>query len=211
MQVIVEIPYVLVPGLVYTAIVYPMMSFQWTAAKFTWFFFITFFSFLYFTYFGMMTVSFSPNDQISSIIASFFYSMFSLFSGFFVPKPVSSTPFTVILQLIFSTIINQLMTIATDGSFCVGLQRIPKWWIWYYWMCPLAWTVYGLIVTQYGDLEDIIKVPGQPDQTIKFYVKDYFGYDTDFIGQVAEVLVGFPVFFALIFAFCIKTLNFQRR
>ena len=98
-----------------------------------------------------------------------------------------------------------------DNIFAVGLQRIPAWWVWYYWICPLAWTVYGIIITQYGDLEDIIKVSGQPDQTIKFYIKDHFGYDTDFIGVVAAVLVGFSVFFAFTFAFCIRTLNFQQR
>jgi len=207
----VEIPYVLVQGLVYTIVVHLMMGFQWTAAKFSWFFFLSFFSFLYFTYYGMMTVSISPNHQVASIIASFFYALFNLFSGFFIPKPVSSS-FTVIHYLVLA-VVNQTMTMETDGFIqCVGLlQRIPKWWIWYYWICPLSWSLYGLIVTQYGDLEDVIKVPGQPDQMIKFYVKDYFGYHTDFIGVVAAVLVGFSVFFAFVFAFCIKRLNFQQR
>ncbi|XP_072984475.1 ABC transporter G family member 42-like [Typha latifolia] len=175
-QVIMEIPYVFIQGLYYTLIVYSMMSFQWTAAKFCWFFFISFFSFLYFTYYGMLAVSISPNHEVSAIFAATFYSLFNLFSGFFIPRP-----------------------------------RIPKWWVWYYWICPLAWTVYGLIVTQYGDLDDIISVPGQGDQPIKYYIKHHFGYNTDFMGVVAVVLVGFSVFFALLFAFFIKKLNFQQR
>ncbi|ONK80620.1 uncharacterized protein A4U43_C01F19870 [Asparagus officinalis] len=175
-QVVVEIPYVFLQSLLYTVIVYSMMSFEWTAAKFAWFFYICFFSFLYFTYYGMMTVSISPNHEVAAILASTFYTLFYLFSGFFIPRP-----------------------------------RIPKWWIWYYWICPTAWTVYGLIVSQYGDLEDVIMVSGQPNQTIKFYVKDHFGYDTNLMGAVAVVLVGFAVFFALMFAFCIKKLNFQHR
>lgn len=92
-----------------------------------------------------------------------------------------------------------------------GAQKIPHWWVWYYWICPLAWTVYGLIVTQYGDLEDTIQVPGEERQKIKDYVKHYYGYHTDFIGVVAAVLVGFSVFFAVMFAYCIKKLNFQQR
>jgi len=92
-----------------------------------------------------------------------------------------------------------------------SLQKIPKWWTWYYWICPLSWSLYGMIVTQYGDIEDMIKVPGQPDQMIKFYVQDYYGYDPNFMGTVAAVLVGFSVFFAFMFAFCIKKLNFQQR
>ncbi|KAH7684878.1 Xenobiotic-transporting ATPase protein [Dioscorea alata] len=175
-QVVMEIPYVFIQGMYFTVIVYSMMGFQWTAVKFLWFFFISFFSFLYFTYYGMMTVSISPNHQVAAIFAGTFYSIFNLFSGFFIAKP-----------------------------------KIPHWWVWYYWICPLAWTVYGLIVTQYGDLEDTIQVPGEERQKIKDYVKHYYGYHTDFIGVVAAVLVGFSVFFAVMFAYCIKKLNFQQR
>ncbi|WOK98450.1 hypothetical protein Cni_G07162 [Canna indica] len=52
------------------------------------FYFISFFSFLYFTYYGMMTVSLSPNHQVAAIFATTFYSVFNLFSGFFIPGPL---------------------------------------------------------------------------------------------------------------------------
>ncbi|KAL5576927.1 hypothetical protein UlMin_018626 [Ulmus minor] len=176
-QVIIEIPYIFVQTTYYSLIVYAMVSFEWSLAKFFWFFFITFFSFLYFTYYGMMTVSITPNHEVAAIFASAFYALFTLFSGFFIPKP-----------------------------------RIPKWWRWYYYICPVAWTVNGLIVTQYGDLEDTIKVAGiTPDPTIKWYVQDHFGYDLNFMGPTAAVLVAFGAFFALMFAVCIKKLNFQKR
>ncbi|KAF3450694.1 hypothetical protein FNV43_RR06783 [Rhamnella rubrinervis] len=176
-QILVEIPYVFVQTTYYSLVVYAMVSFQWTAAKFFWFFFVSFFSFLYFTYYGMMTVSITPNHQVAAIFAAAFYGLFNLFSGFFIPRP-----------------------------------KIPKWWIWYYWICPVAWTVYGLIVSQYGDMEQTIKAPGMAeDPTIKWYIQDHFGYDPNFMGPVAAVLVGFSAFFAFVFAYCIKTLNFQLR
>ncbi|KAA8541751.1 hypothetical protein F0562_022903 [Nyssa sinensis] len=176
-QVLVELPYVFLQTTYYSLIVYALVCFEWTLVKFIWFFFVSFFSFLYFTYYGMMMVSISPNHEVAAILASFFYALFTLFSGFFIPRP-----------------------------------KIPKWWIWYYWVCPEAWTVYGLIVSQYGDLEDTIRVPGiTPDPSIKWYVENHFGYDPDFMGPVAGVLVGFCVFFALMFALCIKVLNFQQR
>ena len=79
-------------------------------------------------------------------------------------------------------------------------------------MCPVAWTVYGLIVSQYGDQEDTIKVPGMTeDPTIKWYIENHYGYDPNFMGSIAAVLVGFTVFFAFMFAFGIKMLNFQQR
>ncbi|XP_019711082.2 ABC transporter G family member 42 [Elaeis guineensis] len=175
-QVVVEVPYVLIQTVYYTLIVYSMMDFQWTVAKFFWFFYVTFFSFLYFTYYGMMNVSISPNSQVAVLYAATFFTLFNLFSGFFIPRP-----------------------------------KLPVWWRWYYWVCPISWTVYGLVVTQYGDQEDLIKVPGQPDQIIKFYLKDHFGYDSDSMGVVATMLVGFTVLFAFVFAYGIKKLNFQQR
>ncbi|WCJ40953.1 ABC transporter G family member 36 [Euphorbia peplus] len=176
-QVIVEIPYIFIQTTYYSLIVYSMVSFEWTAAKFLWFFFISFISFLYFTYYGMMTVSITSNHQTASIFASAFFALFTLFSGFFIPKP-----------------------------------RIPKWWIWYYYICPVAWTVYGLIVTQYGDIEDTLKVPGvSPDPTVKWYIENHFGYDLHFMGPTSAILVAFCVFFALLYAICIQKLNFQNR
>ncbi|VAI77417.1 unnamed protein product [Triticum turgidum subsp. durum] len=175
-QVVMEIPYVFVQASYYTLIVYAMMGFQWTVTKFFWFFFVSYFSFLYFTYYGMMTVSISPNHEVAAIFAAAFYSLFNLFSGFFIPRP-----------------------------------KIPKWWIWYYWICPLAWTVYGLIVTQYGDLEETISVPGQSNQTISYYITHHFGYHRSFMAVVAPVLVLFAVFFAFMYALCLKKLSFQQR
>ncbi|KAM2061392.1 hypothetical protein ACFX1T_046458 [Malus domestica] len=138
---------------------------------------IPFFSFLYFTYYGMMTVSITPNVQVAGIVASFFYSFFNLFSGFYIPKP-----------------------------------KIPKWWIWFYYICPVSWTVYGFIVSQFGDVEDTVRAPGiTPDPTIKWYIENHFGYDTNFMGPVAVILVGFAAFFAFMYAFGIRALNFQIR
>ncbi|PIN12257.1 Pleiotropic drug resistance proteins (PDR1-15), ABC superfamily [Handroanthus impetiginosus] len=176
-QVIIEIPYVLIQTTYYTLIVYAMVSFEWTARKFFWFYFVNFFSFLYFTYYGMMTVSITPNHQVAAIFAAAFYALFNVFSGFFIPRP-----------------------------------KIPKWWVWYYWICPVAWTVYGLIIGQYGDEQNTITVAGMSTQPmIKNYIQDHFGYDPDFKGPVAVVLIAFAVFFAFMYAYCIKTLNFQMR
>jgi len=107
-----------------------------------------------------------------------------------------------IILVIFSNII-PLSTLT--------FQKIPKWWVWYYWICPVAWTVYGLIVSQYGDVEIEISVPSANNQTIKHYIEEHYGFKPDFMGPVAAVLVAFPVFFAFVFAFAIKTLNFQTR
>ena len=88
---------------------------------------------------------------------------------------------------------------------------IPGWWIWYYWICPVAWTVYGIITAQYGDVNDKINLMNGNTTTVRLYVEERLGYDHDFLGVVATVLVAFSLFFALMYAFCIKYLNFQHR
>ncbi|KAL1551581.1 transcription factor [Salvia divinorum] len=176
-QVITEIPYVFVQTTYYTLIVYSMVRFEWEPTKFLWFFFVNFFSFLYFTYYGMMTVSATPNIHLAAVFSNAFYYVFNLFSGFFIPGP-----------------------------------NIPTWWIWYYWICPMAWTVYGLIVSQYGDVEDETRVEVTGLKTsVRSYIEEHFGYKLDFMGEVGVVLVGFTVFFAFMYAYCLKTLNFQKR
>ncbi|KAF7830247.1 pleiotropic drug resistance protein 1-like [Senna tora] len=93
------------------------------------------------------------------------------------------------------------------SGFVIPVSRIPIWWKWYYWMCPVAWTLYGLIASQYGD--DAKKL--ENGQRVEEFVRSYFGFSHDFLGVVAVVVAGFSVFFALIFAFGIKVLNFQKR
>jgi hypothetical protein len=87
-QVLIEIPYCFIQTITYTLITFSMIAFQWTAVKFFWYTWVMFFTLLYFTYYGMMAVSLTPNHQVAAIVASGFYSVFNLFSGFVIFKPV---------------------------------------------------------------------------------------------------------------------------
>lgn len=89
-----------------------------------------------------------------------------------------------------------------------SLQRIPIWWRWYYWACPLSWTLYGLVVSQFGDVQEVMT---DTNVTVAKFVSDYFGYDYDFLGAAAGGIIGFAVLFAFVFALSIKILNFQQR
>ncbi|XP_058112145.1 pleiotropic drug resistance protein TUR2-like [Magnolia sinica] len=171
-QVVVEIPYILVQTLVYGIIVYAMIQFEWTAAKFFWYLFFMFFTLLYFTFYGMMAVGLTPNHDIAAIVSSAFYGLWNLFAGFIIPRP-----------------------------------RIPIWWRWYYWACPVAWTLYGLVASQFGDISKRM----DNGMIVSEYVREYFGFKHDFLGVIAAGVIGFTVLFAFIFAFSIKVLNFQRR
>ncbi|XP_030464472.1 pleiotropic drug resistance protein 1-like [Syzygium oleosum] len=172
-QVLIEVPYVLAQATSYGIIVYAMIGFKWTIAKFFWYLFLMYFTLLYFTYYGMMAVGLTPNHHIASIVSSAFYGVWNLFSGFIVPR-----------------------------------TRIPVWWRWYYWACPVSWTLYGLVVSQFGDLKNTLE---DTEGTVDEYVRDYFGFRHDFLGVIAAVILGFAVLFVSIFTISIKVLNFQRR
>ncbi|XVF24879.1 hypothetical protein REPUB_Repub13aG0165400 [Reevesia pubescens] len=178
-QVLIEIPYIFVQAAGYGIIVYAMIGFEWTAAKFFWYLFFMFFTLLYFTFYGMMAVAVTPNHHIAAIVSAAFYGIWNLFSGFIIPRP-----------------------------------NMPVWWRWYYWACPVAWTLYGLIVSQFGDLQNSIRdgaFVGESRETVIQYLRRYFGFRHDFLGVVAAVILGFTVLFASIFIVSIKVFNFQRR
>ncbi|XP_024979259.1 pleiotropic drug resistance protein 1-like isoform X1 [Cynara cardunculus var. scolymus] len=93
------------------------------------------------------------------------------------------------------------------SGFIIPRPKIPIWWRWYYWGNPVAWTLYGLVVSQFGDYEDVLT----EGETVKGYLRRYFGFKHEFLGAVAGVHVGLVILFAVIFAYCIKSFNFQKR
>ncbi|XP_034574769.1 ABC transporter G family member 41 isoform X3 [Setaria viridis] len=86
-QVAMEIPYVFVQIMLFMFIAYPLIGYAWELAKFFWFLYTMFCTLLYFLYLGMMMVSITPNIQVASILASMFYTIQNLMSGFIVPAP----------------------------------------------------------------------------------------------------------------------------
>ncbi|PSS36226.1 ABC transporter G family member 32 like [Actinidia chinensis var. chinensis] len=91
-------------------------------------------------------------------------------------------------------------------------KSIPIWWRWYYWANPVAWSLYGLLASQYGDSNKLVKLSdGVKSMPIRLLVKDVFGFRHDFVGVAAFMVVTFCMMFALIFAYGIKSFNFQKR
>ncbi|CAI0473877.1 unnamed protein product [Linum tenue] len=172
-QVLIEIPYVFVQAVMYSAIVYPLIGYDLNPHKYLWFFCVMFFTLLYFTFYGIMNLALTPNQHIAYVASGAFFGVWNLFSGFVIPK-----------------------------------TRIPTWWRWYYWANPVAWTLNGLLTSQYGDEETRLEMSGL---TIKEFLKLYYDFESDRLRVVATVIIGFGVLFAFVFAISIKLLNFQKR
>uniref|UniRef100_A0A6N2N7D7 ABC transporter domain-containing protein n=1 Tax=Salix viminalis TaxID=40686 RepID=A0A6N2N7D7_SALVM len=98
------------------------------------------------------------------------------------------------------------------SGFMIPHKRIPIWWSWYYWANPIAWSLYGLLTSQYGDDNQLMKLSeGDRLLPVKQVLHEVFGYRRDFLGVAGFMVVGFCVLFGVIFAFAIKAFNFQRR
>ncbi|RWR83055.1 ABC transporter G family member 36 [Cinnamomum micranthum f. kanehirae] len=93
------------------------------------------------------------------------------------------------------------------SGFLIPRPRIPVWWRWYAWANPISWTLYGLVASQFGDILDEM----ESGEKVADFVRRYFGFRHDFLGVVAAGIIGFAVLFAVVFAFSIKMLNYQRR
>ncbi|TVU34565.1 hypothetical protein EJB05_16401, partial [Eragrostis curvula] len=171
-QVAIELPYIFIQTLIYGALVYTMIGFEWMATKFFWYLFFMYFTLLYFTFFGMMSVGLAPDGTITAIFASFFYGFWNLFSGFLIP-----------------------------------VYRIPVWSRWCYWICPVAWTLYGLGASQFGDVQEKLET----GEAVAEFLRSYYGFRHELLGVVAAVIMAFAVAFAFIFGFSVKYINFQRK
>ena len=118
---------------IYGVVVYSMMGFEWTVSKFflnTFFMFITV---LLFIYYGIMIVAVSPNQAAAAVLSSVFYTMWNLFSGFIIPRPVTLIPpLSSNIFLAFSSVymIPRILQLAEDYCMvemvCLGVPGVME-------------------------------------------------------------------------------------
>ncbi|OIT22805.1 pleiotropic drug resistance protein 2 [Nicotiana attenuata] len=98
------------------------------------------------------------------------------------------------------------------SGFLIPRPLIPVWWRWYYWASPVAWTIYGIFASQVGDRTDELKLTGETEKIqVNQFLKEYLGYDHDFLVVVVFAHVGWVLLFFFVFAYGIKFLNHQKR
>ncbi|GFQ02120.1 pleiotropic drug resistance protein 2 [Phtheirospermum japonicum] len=98
------------------------------------------------------------------------------------------------------------------SGFLIPRPLIPIWWRWYYWASPVAWTIYGIFASQIGDQMGELELTGGTSRIrVDEFLKEYLGYDHDFLIPVVLAHVGWVLLFFFVFAYGIKFLNFQKR
>ena len=176
-----------------------MIGFEWTAAKFFWYLFFGYFTLLYFTFYGMMAVGMTPNYNIAAIVSSAFYAIWNLFSGFIIPRPVRPPHAPCNFSLRFPKAHSRsCLPLPSENTDLVEVVLLDM---------PRGWTLYGLVVSQFGD----VMTPMDDNRPVKVFVEDYFDFKHSWLGWVAAVVVAFAVLFATLFGFAIMKLNFQKR
>ncbi|KAJ9555193.1 hypothetical protein OSB04_009807 [Centaurea solstitialis] len=104
----------------------------------------------------------------------FFMYFTFLYFTFYGMMTVAVTPnhnFAAIISSAFYAIWNLF------SGFIVPRTRMPIWWRWYYYICPIAWTLYGLVASQFGDITDKL----ENGKTVAEFVHNFYGFEYDFI------------------------------
>ncbi|OMO90445.1 ABC-2 type transporter [Corchorus olitorius] len=159
--------------------------------------------------FGLITylmINFERTVRKFFLYLLFMFLTFSYFT-FYGMMAVGLTP-TQQMASVVSSAFYSLWNLLS--GFLIPKPKIPGWWIWFYYICPVAWTLKGIISSQLGDVETMIVDPAFQG-TVQDYIKSQFGIDHDAVGVSAVVLIGFIVLFFGSFAFSVRFLNFQRR
>ncbi|CAH1425576.1 unnamed protein product [Lactuca virosa] len=156
--------------------------------------------------YGLIVYAMIGYDWTAAKFFWFFFFMLCclLYMTFFGMMTVAVTPNAETAAIIGAAFISLWNLFS---GFIIPRPKIPVWWRWYYWGDPIAWTLYGLVVSQFGDFKDVLS----SGETFKGYLQRYFGFKHKFIGAVAGVHVGLLIIYAVIFAYCIKSFNFQKR
>ncbi|GAY38373.1 hypothetical protein CUMW_036200 [Citrus unshiu] len=124
--------------------------------------------------FGVITyfmVNFERTMRKFLLYLVFTFLTFSYFT-FFGMMVVGFTPnqhLAAIISSAFYSLSNLL------SGFLVPQPSIPGWWIWFYYISPVAWTLRGIISSQLGDVETMIVEPTFRG-TVKEYLKESLGY-----------------------------------
>ncbi|KAK9866038.1 hypothetical protein WJX84_006833 [Apatococcus fuscideae] len=98
------------------------------------------------------------------------------------------------------------------AGFLIPVNRMPGWWVWYYYINPISWTLYGIIIFQLGDFnQTMLSTPEGSLYTLQQYLEINFDYKWHFRGQVIAILIAFMLAFMLFAIIGLRFINFQKR
>ena len=82
-----------------------------------------------------------------------------------------------------------------------------------YYLDPVSWTLYGLVASNVGDLDNrYIVLNGETTAiSVPQFLRQQFDYRHDWLGWVVLILIGWVIVFWGLGAYAFKRFNFQKR
>jgi ABC-type multidrug transport system permease subunit len=99
-------------------------------------------------------------------------------------------------------------------GFLISPGSIPSYWIWMYWLCPLHYTIEGILSTQFHDDDRVIlALDGITKTTVSAYFHEFFGgkYSYDHRGYDVLALFIFIVVARLLFFYAAAYVRHEKR
>ncbi|BFI42905.1 ATP-binding cassette, subfamily G (WHITE), member 2, PDR [Marchantia polymorpha subsp. ruderalis] len=139
----------------------------------------------------------------------YFLFMTQLYFTFYGITAVALSPNSLIAAVVSGFFYNIWNLFA---GFIIPKPKLPVWWRWFYWVNPIAYTLYGCIASQFGDMDDKYVISAEGDRsTVKQFVEHHFGFKHSFLPFISLMMLGFVAMFAVITIFAMKFLNYQSR
>ncbi len=88
---------------------------------------------------------------------------------------------------------------------------MPPYYAWYYYLNPFAYLLQGIVLSQLGDVTDLINLPDGGTVSVKDALAIVFGYHYDFLGYNVLIMIAFSLVFIASGLFFLTKLKFQAR
>ncbi|KAL0737801.1 hypothetical protein Bca4012_014011 [Brassica carinata] len=151
--------------------------------------------------YGMIGYEWTASKFFLYTFFTFITILYYIYTGFMLIAVSPNQETAAILNGIISTTLNVF------SGFTIPRPRMPVWLRWFPYASPAWWGLYGLTISQYGDVETRLDT----GETVIEFMRNYYGYEHDFLWKVSLVIIAFCLLFASIYALSVKTLNFQKR
>ncbi|KAL9264264.1 Pleiotropic drug resistance protein 1-like protein [Drosera capensis] len=151
--------------------------------------------------YSMIGLEWSASKFLWYLFFMLFTFLYYTFSGMMAVAMTPNPAFSSVISTYFYALWNLF------AGFLIPGPMIPPWWRWYYWACPMSLSLYGLVASQYGDIGAVL----DDGLTVEQYFRDVFGYKHEFLPMAAGGVAGYTFLFAVVYAFCVKSINFQKR
>ena len=92
------------------------------------------------------------------------------------------------------------------------METRAQWWIWAFYGSPTSYSLWGLVASQLGDVEDEFVIDTLGNRvSVADYIGQYFGFNHDFLGWAVLLLVAFIALFRLTAIWALSNISFQKR